>query len=157
MHTRSAVTPVNDRIIHVSALLSVSPDRAFAYFTRNDLLQSWLTVQAEVEPRVGGKYELFWQPTDRENNCTIGCQITAISLSEFISFQWRSPTQFKSFANVADPLTHVVVSFFLEGSGTRVHLVHSGWRSDPQWEAARNWQAAAWAGAFTELSAVAKP
>jgi hypothetical protein len=32
------------------------------------------------------------------------------------AFQWRGPKQFGSFANVADPLTHVVVAF---APGTR--------------------------------------
>lgn len=122
-------------------------------FTRNSLLATWLTTIAEVEPRVGGKYELFWDPSDRENNSTIGCKVTAVEPDRFISFEWRSPKQFKHFANSADPLTHVVVFFIPEGDSTIVHLVHSGWRSSPEWEQARQWQEKAWAGAFEELKA----
>jgi uncharacterized protein YndB with AHSA1/START domain len=152
--SRNAVAPAVDKVIHVSAFLSVPPARAWEYFTSNALLQSWLTVSADVEPRVGGKYELFWQPDDRENNSTIGCRVTAIAPGQFIAFQWRSPKQFKSFANAADPLTHVVVTFSAEQGGTRVHLVHSGWRSSPEWEEARLWQEKAWLGAFKELERV---
>lgn len=67
----------------------------------------------------------------------------------------RSAKQFKSFANTADPLTHVVVLFVAEGRSTRVHLVHSGWRSSPEWEEARLWQERAWAGALKQLERVA--
>ncbi len=153
--SRSAVAPVPDRVIHVEAFVRMPPARAFMYFTDKTLLQSWLTAAADVEPRVGGKYELFWQPDDRENNSTIGCRITAMAPPQVLAFQWRSPKQFKPFANAADPLTHVVVVFVPEGSGTRVHLVHSGWRSGPEWEEARLWQERAWTMACKELERVA--
>jgi uncharacterized protein YndB with AHSA1/START domain len=156
-HSRSVVAPVTDRVIHVSALLAVPPARAYEYFTRVDLLVGWLTAAAEVEPRVDGKYELFWEPADRENNSTIGCRITAMQADQFIAFQWRSPEQFKTFANGADPLTHVTVMFVPEGSGTRIHLVHTGWRSSSGWEEARTWQEQAWSGAIKELEQIATP
>jgi uncharacterized protein YndB with AHSA1/START domain len=152
---RSSVAAVTDRIVTASALLPVSHEQAFEYFARNDLLEAWLTPAADVEARVGGKYELFWAPADRENNSTIGCHVTAVATGQFIAFQWRSPRQFKAFANAADPLTHVVVMFVPEGTGTRVHLVHSGWRSGPAWEEARIWQERAWTGAFRQLEQVA--
>ena len=154
--TRSPVAPVADKIIHISALVAASPTKAFSYFTSDTLIESWLTAAADVEPRVGGKYELFWQPEDRDNNSTIGCRITALAAGQVLAFQWRSPKQFKSFANSADPLTHVVVSFMPEGSGTRVQLIHSGWRSGTEWEKARLWQETAWTLAFKELERVAK-
>ncbi len=152
---RSAVAPVTDKIIHVQAFIPLPPAKAFSYFSVNELLQSWLTAVAEVEGKVGGKYELFWEPNDRENNSTIGCRVTALAPGQFLAFQWRSPKQFKSFANTADPLTHVVVTFVPEGNGTRVHLIHSGWRSSPEWDEARAWQERAWVGAFKELEQVA--
>lgn len=153
---RSAVGQVKDEVIHVSALLQASPERTFAYFTDNALLSSWLTAAADVEPKVGGRYELYWEPNDRENNSTIGCRITALAPAQFLAFQWRSPKQFKPFANTADPLTHVAVMFVPEGTFTRVHLLHSGWRNSPQWEEARVWQERAWSGAFKELERAVK-
>lgn len=151
---RSTVAPVTDRIVTASALLPVSRDVAFEYFTKDELIESWLTTAANVEAVEGGRYELFWEPGDRENNSTIGCRVTAVAPGQFIAFQWRSPRQYKEFANRSDPLTHVVVLFVPEGAGTRVHLVHSGWRSDPDWEEARQWQERAWAGAFRQLERV---
>ncbi len=146
METRSV-----NKVIHVSSVLRCSPDHAFAYFTENKPLDSWLTAVAEVEPRAGGKYELFWEPADRENNSTIGCKVTAVEKDRFISFEWRSPKQFKHFANNADPLTHGTVFFIPRGDSTEVHLIHSGWRSSPDWEQARLWQLNAWTLAFRRL------
>ena len=144
-----------DKVIHLSIRLDCPPLRAFEMFTGNSFLQGWLAPLAEVEPVVDGKYELFWEPDDRENNSTIGCRITAMKSSKLLAFEWRSPKQFKHFANQADPLTHVVVTFLTADSGIDVHLVHSGWRSTPEWEEARQWQERAWRMAFAELPAAA--
>ncbi len=143
--------PAMDKIILCSAQLHCDPRRAFAMFTVNQLLEAWLASVAEVEPNVGGRYELFWDPDDRENNCTLGCKVTAIEADGFLSFEWRSPKQFKHFANSADPLTHVVVFFIPADGCTNVYLLHSGWRSTAEWEEARQWQDRAWRGAFLAL------
>jgi uncharacterized protein YndB with AHSA1/START domain len=134
--------------------LNCGARRAFELFTRNELLRSWLALSAEVTPEVGGKYELFWEPNERENYSTIGCRITALEADRFLSFEWKGPKQFKQFMNDADPLTHVVV-FFLpaEGGATAVHLIHSGWRSAAPWEEARRWFEVSWRAAFAELEA----
>lgn len=151
---RGTVEPARDEIVVISVLLPIPARRAYDFFTSSALLQSWLAPVAEVEPETGGRYELFWDPADRENNSTIGCRVTAVLPGQFIAFQWRSPKQFKEFANAADPLTHVVVFFVPEGDGTRVHLIHSGWRDTAEWEAARAWQERAWTGAFRQLEEV---
>lgn len=140
-----------DKIIHRSLKLPCDSHRAFELFTDNRLLESWLANVAEVEPAVGGKYELFWEPDDRENNSTLGCRITALQPDQLIAFEWRSPKQFKHFANHADPLTHVVVFFLTDGDETHVHLIHSGWRGTSEWEEARQWQDQAWKVAFRAL------
>jgi uncharacterized protein YndB with AHSA1/START domain len=144
-----------DKIIHLSLHLPIDAGYAYRLFTDNTLLESWLTETAEVEPVVGGKYELFWDLAHREDDSTIGCRITALAPDQLIAFEWRSPKQFKSFANSADPLTHVVVTLIPEGEGTRVHLVHSGWRSAPEWEEARAWQERGWNVAFEALQKAA--
>jgi uncharacterized protein YndB with AHSA1/START domain len=144
-----------DKIIHAAVQLRCDARRAFEMFTVNDLLQSWLAPLAEVERVVGGKYELFWEPTERENNSTIGCKVTALEPDKFLSFEWRGPKQFKHFMNDADPLTHVVVFFIPRGEGsnifTDVHLIHSGWRSGAEWEEAKAWFESSWRGAFKTL------
>jgi len=140
-----------DKIIHLSSQLQCHHHQAFEMFTNSRLLENWLTTLADVEPVVEGKYELFWEPDDRENNSTIDCKVTAIEIDKFLSFEWRSPKQFKHFANTADPLTHVVVFFIPNKNGTEVHMIHSGWRSSPEWEEARQWQEKAWRLAFQAL------
>lgn len=140
-----------DKIIHLSTELDCSLPDAFRLFTDSQLLESWLAPAADVKPVIGGKYELFWEPDDKENNSTIGCRITAIEPDKFLSFEWRGPKHHKHFTHHADPLTHAVVFFTAKQSTTQVTLIHSGWRRTKEWEAARQWQAQAWRGAFANL------
>lgn len=131
-------------------------------FTVNRFLESWLVTpysesgHAEVEPVVGGKYELFWDPTNRENNSTLGCKTTAIEPDEFLAFDWKGPAEFKHFMNDADPVTHAVVFFLPVGNDsepwTDVHLIHSGWRNSPEWEEARVYFQKAWGSALSNFA-----
>ena len=146
-----------DKILHHSVRLHCDAGKAFKLFTSNKHLQSWLCAIADVEPKVGGRYELFWNADDRENDSNIGCRMTAIEPGKFLSFEWKGPKQYKQFMNNADPLTHVAVFFIpcfekeCPGPCTDVHLIHSGWRNTPEWEEARQWFEKAWGMAFEEL------
>jgi len=142
-----------DKIIHISKNLRCSQSEAFKMFTENRSLESWLTVLAEVEPRVGGKYELFWNPEDRENDSTIGCKVLAIEPNRLISFEWKGPKEQKEL-NEIRPLTSVVVSFFPLAFGTEVHLIHAGWRDSEQWKAAFDYFVRNWTIAFDKLERV---
>lgn len=147
-----------NRIIVQSSRLHCSPQRAFEMFTNNSHLQSWLTNIADVEPVAGGKYELFWDPSDRENNSTLGCKVTAIEPATFISFEWKGPPQFRYFMNTADPLTQVTVFFTpcdeVLTPCTDVYLIHSGWGSSGDWEEARQYFQRAWEMAFDQLQSI---
>ena len=139
------------QIIHISCELRCDPQQAFKEFTDNRLLESWLCINANVTAEEGGAYELFWQPEKPEINSTLGSCITTIKPHQLLSFDWRSPVQFKDFANQADPLTHVTVSFYPLKDTTVVHLIHSGWRKSANWAEAQEWQLKAWEMALASL------
>ena len=145
-----SVAPM-DPVIHIKAQLACTPQRAWELFTVNSELEGWLTTVAEVEPNVGGKYELFWNPADRENDSTIGCRVTVAEPRQVLAFEWKGAQQHKSFMNSTQPLTHVTVSFVPVGDEVAVHLVHSGWRDTPDWDEAREWFKRAWSMAFDAL------
>ncbi|GAG73922.1 unnamed protein product [marine sediment metagenome] len=143
------------KIIQIEIELNWDVSQAFELFTVNKKLESWLSEKAEVEPKVGGKYELFWDPQNREINSTIGCKVTSIKKDKFLSFEWKGPERFQSFLNFCDPLTHVVVVFSSNSDDpqkTTLFLFHSGWRDGPEWQKARNYFEKAWSGALTNLN-----
>ena len=141
-------------IIQIVIALNCDVSEAFDFFTVNEKLESWLPEKAEVEPIVGGKYELFWDPQNRLINSTIGCKITSIEKNKFLSFEWKGPEMFQSFMNFCDPLTHVIVVFSPSSNDpqkTTLYFFHSGWRDDPEWQKAHNYFEKAWSGALTDL------
>jgi hypothetical protein len=141
-----------DKIIHQAVKLPCEAARAFEMFTVNGELENWLTVKADVEARVGGKYELFWNPEEPAFDSTIGCRVTACAPGKLLAFEWKGPKQYSDFMNETDPLTHVTVAFIpTKEGGTEVHLVHTGWRDTPEWEEAREWFVRNWEGAFKAL------
>ena len=143
-----------DSIIHCKATLNCSQGQSFAMFANNAHIQTWLAQIADVEPRVGGKYELFWDADNRAVNSTIGCKITAIEPDKLLCFEWKGPEQFAHFMNAANPLTHVCVFFSPIGDGgnaTEIHLIHTGWRSDEAWAQARAWFESVWENALSAL------
>ncbi|MFW9996814.1 MAG: SRPBCC domain-containing protein [Candidatus Odinarchaeota archaeon] len=143
-----------ENIIQLTEELDCGVKQAFKMFTVSELLEKWLTEKAEVEPVLGGKYELFWVPEDRNSNSTIGCRITGLEEDRFVSFDWKGPAEFESFMNSADPLTHIIVFFSPANDGpgrSTVHLFHTGWRKGSDWQKAREYFEKAWTIGLQEL------
>lgn len=143
-----------ENIIQITVEIECDVNQAFSMFTVNELLENWLTEKAEIELKIGGKYELFWDPDNREINSTIGCKITGFERDNYISFEWKGPVEFQSFMNSADPLTHVIVCFSPSSNDpekTTIRLFHTGWRKDREWQKARNYFAKAWSKALQDL------
>ena len=150
-------------VIHQSVTLPIPPATAFRWFVEKEPLEDFFAVEAEVEARVGGKYELSWDPANKPDNSTVGCCITAMAEPHLLAFDWRGPVEFNETMNAANPLTHVVVSIYPQaGGGSLVHLVHSGWRPGEDWLAARNYFDRGWRSVLDSLTeradkAVAQP
>jgi len=145
----------------MSVPLHCGAQRAFELFTDSKLVASWLvrpfspSGRADIEPRVGGKYELFWDPEKPEEDSTIGCKVTGIEPSKFLSFEWKGPSEYSHFMNNADPLTHVAIFFIpTDRATTETHLIHSGWRGTPDWDEARKYFEKAWSSALRNLQDV---
>ena len=143
-----------EKIIQIRDIIDCDISTAFSFFSVNSLLEKWLPEKADVEPKIGGKYELFWDPANKDINSTLGCKITGIEKDKFISFDWKGPIDFSSFMNSAVPLTHVIVFFSHvenDPNKTIIHLFHTGWRNDPEWQEARNYFENAWSNALQGL------
>jgi len=144
-----------EKVQHHTVTLNCDARTAFGMFTVNEHLEAWLTAKADVESKLGGKYELFWNPPSRESDSTIGCRITTFLQDKLIGFDWKGPLEYKDLMNDADPLTHVSVFFLPADEGgearTMVHLIHSGWRSSPEWEGPWKYFENAWALCFKRL------
>ena len=55
--------------------------------------RTWFAAKANIDPELGGAYELFWRPDTPESQSTIGCRITAIAPCRYLAFTWRGPDE----------------------------------------------------------------
>jgi uncharacterized protein YndB with AHSA1/START domain len=140
-----------DKIISKNLELNCTPATAYRMFITKDYLKKWLSLDADVEAEVGGKYELFWDLKDRQNDSTLGCKILALIENKLLNFEWKGAKQFKHFMNEKRPLTNVTVIFYPSDTGCGITLLHTGWGNTDEWENAYNWFENAWSNAFSEL------
>jgi len=134
--------------------LAATRDRVWDLFTTADGLASWLCLRARVEPRVGGAYELFWNPDPKrpDSDSTLGCRVLTIDRPRLLSFSWRGADEVADVMN-ADGVapTEVTVELRPRPTGTRIFLIHDGWGDGEGWERARGWFDRAWRGALDQL------
>lgn len=113
-------------------------------------MPKWLSPEAHIEPKKGGAYELFWDPSNHDSMGTKGCKITEYQPPTKLSFQWKGPDQFSHLMNTP-PQTHVDVTFEEADGHTLVSLKHSGWKQGDRWAEAREWHLKAWTDVLADL------
>lgn len=120
-------------------------------WTDEDEITGWFSPEANIEPRLGGAYELFFDPQDHDHMSTKGCVITEFEPVNRLGFDWKGPDQFADLMNDPDALTRVKVEFREYEGGTRVSLEHGGWGDGEGWADAREWHRRAWEGVLAQL------
>jgi uncharacterized protein YndB with AHSA1/START domain len=119
-------------------------------WTQSDRI-TWFSPEANIEARLGGAYELFWDPANHDSMSTKGCRITAYEPMKLLAFIWKGPDQFAHFMNTEPPKTRVKVSFEDGGDRTKLAIEHTGWGKSEEWEEARTWHVNAWKGVLDSL------
>jgi uncharacterized protein YndB with AHSA1/START domain len=144
--------PVASTDIVFDIPVGVPVQKAWNAWTHSSELEKWLTAKADVNPVLGGAYELFWEPEKPTQNSTMGCKVTALVAERMISFTWKGAVPFADLMNNEPLPTWVAVTFEANSpNSTIVHFRHSGWGSSMRWQQARQWQEDSWRTAFSEL------
>ena len=139
--------------IKLKCRLGLPPQAAWYLWTDPERLQAWLCAGANVEPKVGGAYELFWDPEDPAHNSTQGCTLIRWEPISRLSFTWRGPEPHLEPLMPAGSTT-VDVRFVADGLGTVVYIEHAGWGEGEAWADAHDWQREAWNEALGGLRAL---
>lgn len=133
--------------------LPIAAEAAWKQWTDSKKLEKWLTTEANVDPKLNGAYELFWDPTNKNENSTLGCKISSFVQNKILGFEWRGPVPFADLMNVEPFPTWVSLCFESTAiDKTIIHFRHSGWAIGEDWDKARQWQTNAWQMAFKELA-----
>lgn len=130
--------------------IEADPPLLWRAWTESARITQWFAPAAEIEPRAGGKFELYFNPAHRESMCTAGCTILLYDEPSTLAFEWKGPDPFAKIMNEGE-LTAVKVSFIPDRSGTRITLEHTGWKDSGEWLQAREWHVQAWEGMLASL------
>jgi len=109
------------RTIEKELFIRATPERVFRALTDKAELEAWFVKEATVDLRVGGALRLFWDPTSVEGT------FLEVDPPHRVVFTWDERPQVAGITTSAFTLT-------AEGSGTRLHLVHSGFGSGAAWD-----------------------
>lgn len=134
--------------INLQVVISLPVDRVFQAWINPELLKLWLTRDANVQPVVGGAYEMFWEPGNPSRNSTLGCRISSLVPNSEISFNWKGAEE---HAKIMGESTRVHVRLEDQEGATLLRFVHTGWGAGPVWEKAWAWQEESWKSALENL------
>ena len=138
--------------LHIEQELAMPISNVWEAWTDPVKLQSWLCHLAELDVRADGRFELFWEPENRERNSTLGCSFKEVRKNELLSFSWKGPEDFADLMNQEPLPTSVAVEFEEAAPGrTRIRLIHRGWGTSERWQQARQWHDRVWRGALSSL------
>ncbi len=89
-----------------------APSRLFDYLTQPDLLIQWWPQAADVEPRVGGRYQLAWPAME----WVLSGEYSEFAPGRRLAFSWQWAHQPEL------PVRQVTIAFTPAGAGTRLLL-----------------------------------
>ena len=136
--------------LELKTTLPTTPETLWQEWTDQTKITKWFSPQANIEPHLGGAYELFFNPSNHDSMSTKGCKITKFKPPTQLSFQWKGPDQYDHIMN-NPPQTHVEVTLTTRCKKTKISIKHTGWKQGPEWEEAKEWHNKAWQGVLRDL------
>jgi uncharacterized protein YndB with AHSA1/START domain len=132
-----------DRVVAGEVIVNVGVPRAWDAWTTEDGVRSFFAPACNIEPRVGGPYEILFDPdAEPGSRGAEGMTVMAVQPMKMLAFSWNAPPH---LSEVRDQLTHVVVRFEeVDEERTRVTLRHDGWGDGGQWDDAFAYFERAW-------------
>ncbi len=130
--------------IGLEIAINSSIDSVWEAWTKNDVITKWFPPEANIEPRVGGPFELFFDRTNHSHESTQGCVFTKVEKFKVLEFTWKGPGQFADIMNNPSSLTTVKVEFSKDEGKTKVKFEHEGWGTSSDWNNARKWHEEQW-------------
>jgi len=126
------INPSN--VIRKETITAATLEDAWKAWTTVEGITSFFVPKANIEPIVGGSYELFSTlKSPKGFQGTEGCKILALEPQKHFAFEFTAPPQ---FPNARRLNTRVDVTFgeVSRGGVVKLDLVHSGFREGEEWD-----------------------
>lgn len=132
-----------ERSIDTQIEVAASLDEAWDAWTTRDGIRSFFAPDANVDPRVGGAFEIYIDPLAKPGlKGADEMRFMALQPKKMISFDWNAPPH---LAQARKQRTFVVVRFEpISAKLTKVTLHHTGWGDGGEWDKAFDYFDRAW-------------
>jgi uncharacterized protein YndB with AHSA1/START domain len=139
-----------ERALDKEVVIAADAEQAWRAWTTREGIVSFFAPDAEIEPRVGGAFHVFFNPlAPRGDRGADDMRFMALQPRVMLSFDWSAPPH---LADARAQRTFVVVRFEPVDAGhTRVRLHHTGWGDGGQWDQAYAYFDRAWGGVLGNL------
>ena len=141
-----AAFALTEPYIHAEVVVNAPVDAVWNAWTTEEGIKSFFAPAAHIEPKVGGAYEIFFDPSKPAGKRGAdGMRILLFEPKSALAFTWNAP---EKFGPQRGQLTHVIVRLYPleDGKSTRVTLTHSGFGTGPEWDKVRGYFQEAWTG-----------
>jgi len=121
-------------VIKKETITTATLENAWKAWTTIEGVTSFFVPKANIEPVIGGRYELFSSlKAPKGFQGTEGCKILALEPQKHLVFEFIAPPQ---FPNVRRLRTRVDVSFgqVAKGGVVKLDLDHSGFLEGAEWD-----------------------
>jgi uncharacterized protein YndB with AHSA1/START domain len=137
-----AVGGTDVQSLEVTAEIATDPATLFAAWTDSTAMTAWWAIPAAtIDLRVGGIYELLFQPeAPAGSRGSEQCKILSYVPDRLLSFTWNTPVHL----GLAAAQTWVVLEFVATEIGTELRLTHCGFGAGADWDHAKTYFAKAW-------------
>lgn len=150
MSTWSLAASAAERALDKTVVVAASLDQVWDAWTTRDGIVSFFAPDARVEARVGGPFEIYFDPgAPTGSKGADGMRFMALQPRRMLSFDWNAPPH---LPEARAQRTFVVLRFEpLAERSTRVTLHHIGWGDGGQWDQAYTYFDRAWGAVLGNL------
>jgi uncharacterized protein YndB with AHSA1/START domain/uncharacterized protein YciI len=123
---------VNEKTIHKEITVSENVNQVWKDFTTDKGIQSFLAKGSNIDLRIGGSYEIYFDMDAPEGlRGSEDCHILSFIPYKMLSFEWNAPPQFSEQRLMR---TQVIIFFEEVGNGqTNISLYNHGYGEGGNW------------------------
>lgn len=132
-----------ERCIEQEVVVDARIEEAWRAWTTAEGLKSFFAPDANIELRVGGPFEIFFDPSRPEGDRGAdGMEIIGFQENRMLSFTWNAPWE---FPEARKQRTVVIIRFEpVTRDRTKVILRHLAWGVGGEWDGAFYYFSQAW-------------
>ncbi len=132
------------RSIIRTAELDASPEIIFDMWTTNEGNIKFFAVEANIELRIGGKYELYFDVNGQPGKKgTEGCQILDYTYPTYLKLSWNAPPSLPHHRDV-NFRSFVEITIEYKNNQTKLTLENGGYPEDSYYDDVYNYFDRAW-------------